>query len=448
MLTAIGWLVLCRLVVPKLCQGAEAKAPNAPEPRPSTLRLVLQKAVPPFGLFVWVWVVYAVAKLLLGHWEERTPSFVFVLLRWLRHAGSLAALFWLLFGLISVVERRLQHWAQRTPSKWDNIFAALIVRALRLLTPLVGVILVLPTLPISAESHNLFKQVSSLLLIGAIGFICYELVNTLEQAVLNQFRIDVRDNLAARKIETQVKVLKKIAVVVIGLFTVASMLMVFDSIRHLGASLLASAGVVGVIVGFAAQKSIATVLAGMQIAITQPIRIDDVVIVEGEWGRIEEITLTYVVVLIWDLRRLILPITYFIEKPFQNWTRVSADLLGTVFLYVDYTVPVQELRAELDRILEGHPLWDRKVKGVQVTDTTKDHTIEVRILVSAADASAQWDLRCDVREKLIDFLQRKHPNSLPQLRAEWRFPEKKDNSWEDGDQAQFSPISQQQQRAG
>jgi small-conductance mechanosensitive channel len=168
--------------------------------------------------------------------------------------------------------------------------------------------------------------------------------------------------------------------------------------------------------GFAAQRSIATLLAGFQIALTQPIRVDDVVIVENEWGRIEEITLTYVVVRIWDLRRLILPITYFIEKPFQNWTRSSAEILGTVFLHVDYSVPVNELRGELTRILHSSSLWDGKVNVLQVTDS-KEHTLEIRALASAANASLAWDLRCEIRERLVEFLQRNYPGSLPRIRA-------------------------------
>jgi small-conductance mechanosensitive channel len=170
------------------------------------------------------------------------------------------------------------------------------------------------------------------------------------------------------------------------------------------------------VIGFAAQKSLTTLLAGIQIAMTQPIRIDDVVIVEGEWGKIEEITLTYVVVAIWDLRRLIVPITYFIEKPFQNWTRISADLLGAVTLQVDYDVPVDALRAELTRILEASPLWDRKVNVLQVTDA-KEHNLEVRALASASDAGRTWDLRCEVREKLVAFVLKNHPGSLPRVRA-------------------------------
>src|SRR5690606_38598145 len=174
-------------------------------------------------------------------------------------------------------------------------------------------------------------------------------VDAAAQVVMGQHRMDTSDNLQARAVHTQVVVLKKVAAVVIVIFTAASMLMVFESVRQFGTSILASAGIAGIIVGFAAQQSIATLLHGFQIAITQPIRIDDVVIVENEWGRIEEITLTYVVVRIWDLRRLILPISYFIEKPFQNWTRSSANLLATVYLHTDYGVPLDEVRAELTR---------------------------------------------------------------------------------------------------
>ena len=210
-------------------------------------------------------------------------------------------------------------------------------------------------------------------------------------------------------------VLKKIAVAVIALFAIASMLMVFQPVRQFGTAMIASAGVAGIVIGFAAQKSLATLLAGIQIAMTQPIRIDDVVIVEGEWGRIEEITLTYVVVCIWDLRRLVVPITYFIEKPFQNWTRTSAEILGTVFLQVDYDVPVDAVRQEFTRILEASPLWDRKVKVLQVTDA-KDRTLELRALASSSDAGKSFDLRCEVREKLVAFIQTNYPDSLPRVR--------------------------------
>jgi small-conductance mechanosensitive channel len=260
------------------------------------------------------------------------------------------------------------------------------------------------------------RNATSLLLIAIVAFILFQIVDAAASFVLNKHRIDVSDNLVARSIYTQVVVLKKVALTAIGIFTLASMLMVFDSVRQFGASILASAGIAGIVVGFAAQRSIATLLAGFQIALTQPIRLDDVVIVEGEWGRIEDITLTYVVVRVWDLRRLVVPITYFIEQPFQNWTRSSADILGTVFLYVDYAVPLDALRAELTRLLEASRFWDRKVNLLQVTDA-KEQTLEIRALASAADASLAWDLRCEIREKLVAFIQQNYPESLPRLRA-------------------------------
>ncbi|MDT8287530.1 MAG: mechanosensitive ion channel [Elusimicrobiales bacterium] len=236
------------------------------------------------------------------------------------------------------------------------------------------------------------------------------------ELVMNAFDITAKDNLQARKIHTQIRVVEQIAVALISFFAIAAVLMTFEKVRQLGVSLLASAGVMGIILGFAAQKSIATLFAGIQIALTQPIRVDDVVIVENEWGWIEEITLTYVVVRIWDLRRLVLPITYFLDKPFQNWTRVSADILGTISIFTDYTAPVEDFRKEVRRICEGSELWDGKVCGVQVVNAS-DTTMEVRALISASDSSRAWDLRCLVREKMIDFLREKHPACMPRTRV-------------------------------
>jgi len=234
--------------------------------------------------------------------------------------------------------------------------------------------------------------------------------------VMNAFDVTAKDNLQARKVHTQIRVMEQILVALISFFAIAAVLMTFEKVRQLGVSLLASAGVVGIILGFAAQKSIATLFAGIQIALTQPIRVEDVVIVEGEWGWIEEITLTYVVVRIWDLRRLILPITYFLDKPFENWTRVSADILGTISIHTDYTAPVGEFRHEVERICRESKLWDGKVCGVQVVNAT-DSAIEVRALISARDSSICWDLRCLVREKLIEFLREKHPACMPRTRV-------------------------------
>jgi small-conductance mechanosensitive channel len=265
------------------------------------------------------------------------------------------------------------------------------------------------------------KQVFGSVLIASLAWLIIKLTYVLEAAVLEQFRMDVQDNLRARKIHTQIQILKKVVTAIVCVLAVAAVLMTFDKLRHLGTSIMASAGIAGIIIGLAAQRSIGTMLAGLQIALTQPIRLDDVVIVENEWGRIEEITLTYVVVRIWDLRRLVLPITYFIEKPFQNWTRATANILGTVFLYVDYSAPVGSIREKLHQILKDSELWDGNVWGLQVTNAT-ERTMELRALISAPDASTAWNLRCEVREKLIAYIQQNYPGALSKFRTEIQQP--------------------------
>jgi len=287
---------------------------------------------------------------------------------------------------------------------------------LRLILPLVVVILGLQALALPERIHGIAQVALNLVLVGTIGFLAVQFVNALARLVLQKYDLGAADNRQARGVYTQVMVLRKIAVSVIALLAIASMLMVFQPMRQLGTTMLASAGVAGIVIGFAAQKSLGTLLAGFQIAMTQPIRIDDVVVVEGEWGKIEEISLTYVVIGIWDLRRLVVPITYFIEKPFQNWTRTTSDIMGTVFLQVDYDVPVEAVRQELTRILAASSHWDGKVNVLQVTDA-KERTLELRALASSSDSSRSWDLRCEVREKLIAFIGRQYPGSLPRLRA-------------------------------
>jgi small-conductance mechanosensitive channel len=264
---------------------------------------------------------------------------------------------------------------------------------------------------------DITRHLLKLLMILFVTWVIIQGIRLGLEIVLHRYDISEKDNLKARRVYTQFKVIERILVFIVILIAVAVALMTFEQIRKIGVSLFASAGVAGIILGFAAQKMIGNVLAGFQIAFAQPIRIEDVVIVEKEWGWIEEITLTYVVVRIWDKRRLILPSTYFIEKPFQNWTRVSADILGTVFIYTDYTVPIDRLREELTRILQSDKNWDGKVNVLQVTDST-EKTMEIRALMSSADSPSAWDLRVNVREKLIDFLQKNYPESLPKSRID------------------------------
>ncbi|WP_462280696.1 mechanosensitive ion channel family protein [Salinivirga cyanobacteriivorans] len=240
-------------------------------------------------------------------------------------------------------------------------------------------------------------------------------MHILKNRLLKRFDISEEDNLKSRKLHTQINLIEKVIVFLIIITGIGLILLSIESIRQIGVGIFASAGVVGIIIGLSAQKIVRALLAGIQIAITQPFRVDDAVLVENEWGWIEEINLTYIVVRIWDKRRLVLPTTYFIEKPFQNWTRNTADIIGTVFLYTDYTISFDALRKELTRLLNSTELWDQKVNVLQVTDT-KETTVEIRILVSAKNSPTAWDLRVYIREKMIEFIQKNYPQSLPKTR--------------------------------
>jgi small-conductance mechanosensitive channel len=253
------------------------------------------------------------------------------------------------------------------------------------------------------------------LLIFSIAWISFQFIKAGAYYLQNRLDIGSADNLNARKSLTQIKVFKGIADSLIVIIAISVGLLTFEEVRSIGISLLTSAGIIGIIVGFAAQKSIGMILAGIQLAITQPIRLDDIVIVEEEWGRIEEITLTYVVVKIWDERRLILPVTWFLEKPFQNWTRTNTDIMGTIFIYVDYGFPVETIRRELSEMLKDNPNWDGRSANVQVTKTSEQGK-EIRILLSSANASKNWDLRASVREKLIDFINVNYPDAFAKIR--------------------------------
>ncbi len=260
------------------------------------------------------------------------------------------------------------------------------------------------------ESHLILK-INNILLILSFGWIVIQLTRALFYYLEKRLDIQNPDNLGARRSLTQMKVFEGLAITLIAVLFISVALMTIESVRSIGISLLTSAGVAGIIVGLAAQKSIGQILSGIQLAITQPIRFDDVVIVEGEWGRVEEITLTYVVVRIWDQRRLILPSGYFLEKPFQNWTRREASIMGTIFLYVSYELPLEPLREHLSLILKDNPDWDGRVQNIQVTASKEWHK-EVRILLSSSDASKNWDLRVRVREQLIDFINKNYPGSF------------------------------------
>ena len=256
-----------------------------------------------------------------------------------------------------------------------------------------------------------------ILFIAAFAWLVAALVLVLEDTALSRWRTDVPDNLKRRRFKTQVVILRRVTVAAIVVLTLGVVLMTFPGIRALGASVLASAGLVSVIAALAAQSTLGNVFAGLQLAFSDAVRVDDVVVVEGEWGRIEELTLTYVAVQIWDDRRLLLPTSYFTSKPFQNWTRTGSAVLGTAELDVDFSTDVESLRAELRSVCEGSQLWDGRVCVLQVTDAVGGQ-VRLRALVSAADAASLWDLRCVVRERLVAYVWQHQRDSLPRVRAD------------------------------
>jgi small-conductance mechanosensitive channel len=308
-------------------------------------------------------------------------------------------------------------------------------RAAQLLAPLLAMILAAPLLDLPLAYDGVLHRIITLLIIAAVAWVLIQGVLIAEHAITERFVKENKDDVRIRSISTQVSILKQVTIALISIFAVGCVLMTFDDVRRLGSSLLASAGLAGVVLGFAAQRVLGNLLAGIQIAFTQPIRLGDAVVVEGEWGNVEEITLTYIVIRIWDLRRLVLPISYFIEKPFQNWTRTSSEVFGTVLLYVDYTCSIEKLRQEARRLIEQSANWDRGSWNLQVTDAT-EKSVQVRVVATAANAGAAWDLRCEVREGLIGWLQAQHPPSVPRLRAELSHPRDKSepplNSLENG----------------
>jgi len=343
---------------------------------------------------------------LLYNWRE-----------WAISGGTLVGALIAAGGAHKILFSAGQRLARRTGSVVDNSLGQHGRRPASLILPLIALFLALPATSLPPGPMGIVRHIIALGMIASVAWLLIILIDVFEDVVADKYKIGVRDDLRARKIQTQIHVLRRTALVVSCIVAFSVMLMTFPSIRQFGISLFASAGIAGIIIGMAARPTLSSLLAGLQLALTEPIRLEDVVIVEGEWGWIEEITTTYVVVRIWDLRRLVVPISYFIEHPFQNWTRATADLLGTVFLYTDYTVPVEEIRQELHRILKTTDLWDGKAWGLQVTNAS-EHTMELRALMSAADSPTAWNLRCLVRERLITFLQQTYPQSLPRTRVE------------------------------
>ncbi len=288
---------------------------------------------------------------------------------------------------------------------------------LALLVVFVGIAVSLA--PMEVAHRILAGRLLTFVFVLMLGWVVMTALDIWASIYLRGFRIDVEDNLLARKHVTQVRILRRAGAVLIVIITVALALMTIPGVRQYGVSLLASAGAAGIILGLALQPILTNLIAGVQIAMTQPIRLDDAVIVEGEWGNVEEITSTYVVVRLWDWRRMVLPLTWFIQNPFQNWTRESASLIGTAFIYVDYAAPVDRLRAKLEEIARDSELWDGQVVNLQVTEVT-ERTLQIRCLTSARSAGRAFDLRCEVREKMVAFLRDELPEAMPRDRLDFQ----------------------------
>lgn len=316
-----------------------------------------------------------------------------------------------------VIFLALKRGARRTGSTVDNLLVAHARRPAFVLFPLAAIMIALQSLKLQAGLLEDLQHIVALGMIAAAAWLAISLTAVFDDYISSRFRIDVSDNLLARRVHTRTRLMRRIATIAILIVAASTMIMTFPGLRHIGISLFASAGVAGLIAGMAARPVLSNIIAGIQIAMTETIRIDDVVVLEGEWGRIEEIGATNVIVRLWDSRHLVVPLSYFIERPFENWTHKTADVLGTVFLYTDYSVPVEEVRVELYRLLLASEMWDGKTWSLQVTNAT-ERAMELRALMSAPDSATAWNLRCHIREKLIGFVVEHYPQNLPRARVE------------------------------
>ncbi|MET0373239.1 MAG: mechanosensitive ion channel domain-containing protein [Rhizorhabdus sp.] len=309
----------------------------------------------------------------------------------------------------------LHRLTARTSGRGDELVLARIAGPMRWIMVALALSVIQRGLPLLPWARTLWQQAAGFILPGLIGWLAIALIRALNDVIAIRHDISVADNLRARRRRTRVAILTRIAIFTVVFLTACMMLLSIPAVRSVGVTLIASAGLAGLAVGAAAQPALKNLIAGIQLAFTEPIRIDDVVIMDGEWGRIEEIRLTYVVIRIWDDRRLVVPVAKFLEQSFQNWTRTTSELMGSVMLYVDPAADVPRIRVKADEIVTANPRWDRRFWNLQVTDV-REEVIELRVLVTARDAAIAFDLRCDVREALLAFIAQEMPEALPRRR--------------------------------
>ena len=325
----------------------------------------------------------------------------------------------ILFG--TLVHRAIRYFLTRFANRNGNAFLRAFVRQTErpaaFTLPLLCVLAVLPIVKLDAGQYKpAILHTVGLCVLAALAWLLVAAIRVYGDVAIARHRFDVEDNLLARQLGTRIDIMNRVLTIDIVVFTVGLMLMTFPPIRAVGTTLLASAGIIGIGAGIAARPLFENLIAGIQLAFTQPIRLDDVVVVQSYWGRVEEIHSTYVVIQVWDLRRLVVPLSWFIENSFENWTRRTANLIGEVYFFADWTLDVEALRAEVPKILERTKLWDGKVQNCQVTDAT-DRAIQVRVLVSARNSGDLWDLRCFAREGIVAYLRDRQPQALPRLRV-------------------------------
>ncbi|MDR3492130.1 MAG: mechanosensitive ion channel family protein [Gammaproteobacteria bacterium] len=325
------------------------------------------------------------------------------------------AFFWIVLNVLNKGQLRIQSWLINTHKKVLSILLPMIGKSLKAAVILIMINMIIPEFGLTGFTDEFLGKAARVALIGIITWLMVEMINGLEKLILNQYSADVNSP-TARKIKTQVYILKKVIFTLLTVVTIASILMVFDSVKALGAGLLTTAGLISAIGAFASQQSLGRIFAGLQLAFSQPIRIGDTIIVDKELGQVEEISLSYIIIKLWDLRRLVLPSDYFNSRPLENLTRSSTELLGTVFIYADYTLPVDVVRDKFNELLEQSIYWNKKIKGFQVTDV-KVSAIEIRGLMSAVDSATLWNLRCEMREKLIKFIAETYPDCLSKSRS-------------------------------
>lgn len=374
------------------------------------LRNIFMYLRSPAFVLIAIFVLYLLLQLSEEYYPLMTASQT-VTLTYLFNLLSTFATFWMILNLLRLSRVYLLSWSNTHQGRFIALLIPIVTTSLKPVILLAMLSLLIPQLGLTGVAAFIIAKIIKILFIATLTWIFFQIVNGAERMILNQYVVDAKNPFTARKLQTQVLLLKKIILSLGMLVAVAAILMSFENVRNIGTGILTTAGLLSAVGAFASQQSLSRLFAGLQLAFTQPIRIGDTVIIDNEFGQIEEITLSYVVIKLWDLRRLIKPTDYFTSTGLQNLTRESSQLLGTIYIYADYTLPVDKLREKLEELLNASHLWDKKVCELEVTDIT-EKTLQIRALMSADNASTLWKLRCEIREKLIRYLVDTYPECL------------------------------------